>query len=428
MRRRLFSQDSPLQISLANMVAYALTFVSTLLIARGLGPAGRGETAAALSAFAIAPAILGFGVPLELRRRCAVALDRPAMRAARDWIVAAVGPALVLGLLFTATSFAATSQPLQIAAVAGICAATLSVSWATDTGALMGLGRYRAVSLIRLTHPAANLCLLVIFWFMEYFTPVAVLIASMVSTLVTALVGAGLCRVSLRGARSGRRELLLAGGRYAGGTIAESASSRLDQVLVLPLIGAAAAGQYSIAASLALLPLALGQSLAADHFRAVAGRPASADTRQLVDRALKEALSVVAPVCLVFVLLSGALLPAVFGTAFAEATPVLYWLLPGSIAVTVGYVASMLLAAQGRGVSMTLLQCGGLGLGVCLLLVLGPAWSAVGAGVASSVASVFVLVGQMVVLRVRLRDVAPSIAAFRSGLASLVPRGSRDES
>ncbi len=392
-------------------------------MARAIGPSGRGEAAAALAAFAIAPALLGLGIPLEVQRRFAKGLDSPSLRAARDLVVLSILPGAALGGLFVMTIYRDADVTLRTLAFLGLALlAPVTVSWATAAGAFFGQGRYRAFGVLRIAHPAVTLLVMLLAVGFDALDPATVLAANIAGTTVTGLLGYALSHTTWRGARAPHAKLGRAGARYAGSAVAESASARLDQVLVLPLIGASAAGFYSIAASVAMLPLALGHALSATHFRAMAAAEVSqGDLVQLSRKAMREAASTVIPVCAVFIYVAGEAIPVIFGQDFDSATPVLWVLAPTSVAVALGYVASMLLAAQGRGGTMTLLQGSGLLIGVVALVVLGPLWSEIGAAAASAVSYTAVLVGQMVALRVRASDLLPTFGGFRSGVASLLP-------
>lgn len=423
---RFFKHDVPAHITVANLIGFALTFLAVPLIARSIGPAGRGETAAALAAFAIAPTILGLGVPLELRRRSSAVLDQSSTRAARDLVLLSLAPAALLGGAFVLTVYSDLDRSLQLSALAGLALlAPVSVSWACDTGILMGQGRYRAVALIRIAHPSTTLIAIGAGALSDRLTPSGVLWASMLATLATGILGYALNRAAVVGKRSSRSILLKQGSRFAGSAIAESASARLDQVLTLPLIGAAAAGQYSIASSMALLPLALGQALGADHFRAVAQAQTEEEAVRLSHKAVREALAVSLPACLIYAAVASPLIPLVFGSAFVSAVNLFWILIPGSVCLTAGFVATLVLAARERGKTMSLIQVGGLAVGVALLLLLGPTMGAGGAAAASTAAYIFVLGAQMCALRATLHDVLPRWSDLRAGSGSLFARGGR---
>lgn len=421
MIRRLLSQDLPAHITIANLLAYGLTFVTTVAIARGLGSVGRGETSAALSAFSFAPALVGIGIPLELRRRSAVRPDDASVRSARDVMMLLVPISLAGGVAFSNSVFPDAPAALRLAALVGVGAAPLSVSWASDTGVLMGQGRYRAVFGIRLAQPLLQFVVVVVSFAFGGLTAATVLFGSVLGSMGAMVLSAGFVAVGLKGGRSSHLRLVRDGVEFAGSAIADSASARLDQILVLPLIGAAAAGQYTVAASISLLPVVLGQALAAEHFRAVAALSGMKEAQEArCHQAVREAMSVTLPVCLLSATASVPLLPFVFGDEFRHAVALVWILLPGSICVTVGYVCSMLLAAQGRGGLMTLLQVVGLAADVGFLFALGPAYSSVGAAVASSVGYVVLFAGQIVVLHVPLRCLSPSLKDFVGGIRSLL--------
>ncbi len=416
---RLLRNDTPAHISIANGIAYGLTLMTIPVIARSIGPDGRGETAAALAAFAIVPTILGLGLPLELRRRSASGIDADSVRAGRDLVLLSIIPAVGIAFLFIETIYSGVDRQLRLCAFLGLLLTPVSVGWATDAGILTGMGRYRAVFWMRIAQPAVTFVMVWATALIQELTAPAVLVASMLGTVTTGALGLIFCRVGIRGVRAGRPALLRDGARYAGSVIAESASSRLDQVVVLPLIGATAAGYYSIAASIALLPLALGHSLAADHFRAAAASTSASETQAINQRAIRESLAVVVPACLLFAAVAAPSIPVVFGEEFRNSIPAFLILIPGSIALTVGFVASMLLAAQGRGAAMTTLQIAGLAVGMGLLILLGPTLLANGAALASTVSYVLLLIGQLVALRLRVGGILPTTHAFRKGLRGL---------
>ena len=78
------SWDTPAHIALANVAASAIALITAPIIARSIGAAGRGETAAALAAFALVPIVLAIGMPIELRRVWATARADSLVRSFRD--------------------------------------------------------------------------------------------------------------------------------------------------------------------------------------------------------------------------------------------------------------------------------------------------------------------------------------------------------
>ena len=421
-KNALWSQiqrNSPIQITVANMIAFGLTFLTAPMVARAIGPTGRGETAAALAAFVIAPVLLAFGLPLEIRRRCAQRVDEPSVRSGRDLALVSLAPAVVLGWLFVSLVFRDSPLALQAMAFIGLASTPVAMALSLDAAALLGSGRYRAYALLRVTQPVVVFCSVPLLWWSGLLAPEVGLALHVVGTALTWACGRALVRVSWRGSRARHGELLKGGVVYAGSAIAEAASARVDQVLVLPLIGAAATGHYSVAASIAALPLALGHALGARFFRDSALSNGPTERAAVASRSISEIVSITIPSCVGLGILSIWLVPLLFGAEFASSVELLMWLSPGAAALTVAYVGSMLLAAEGLGRVMTLSQLVSLVIGVMLLYVLAPAWSAVGASIASSISSMVLLTLQVRSLRVPTTSLLPRWRSLRNALRSL---------
>lgn len=398
--RDLLSRDLPVQITLANLMAMALSFAAVPLIARGVGPAGRGETGAAIAAFAIAPVLLAAGIPLEIRRKSVGSMPRKWIRAARDIAAISIVPAAAVAIAVAALVFSTSPEPVKWLVFMGITLAPMGVVWSVDIAVLVGAGRYRAVAIMRLVQPTFTLLVIAGLWALDYLTPELVLIPYVLGSMFTMIVGMLFVRVRLRGPRASRRALVRRGASFAGSSIAEAASARLDQVLVLHVIGASAAGLYSIAAAMAALLTAIGQAIGADIFRNTMRAGSESGARQVAARGIGEGVSIITPAGLALALVSVLAIPVVFGADYGASVDLLWWLLPGGIAVSVGYIGSMLLAADARGRDMTLLQSASLVLGVTLLYALGPIFGPVGAAIASSLSGIALLLGQVIALRV----------------------------
>lgn len=417
--RSFLGSDLPIQITIANFASLAFSFLTVPVIARAVGAEGRGETAAVIAAFVFVPVLLGLGIPLEVRRRSTGGIDEAVVRAARDISLLLLVPAAGVSTLLCVTVFAETSNAVRLLAAIGIATAPIGVSWSIDAGALVGAGRYRAVFLLRVTQPTLVLVLMVPAWMAGVLTPVAILVIYQIGNLSTAALGMALNRVSLRGARSRRRSLVRAGLSFAGSAVAESASARLDQIVVLPLIGAAETGYYTLAVSIAVLPIAVSHALAAKHFREMAAAPDQA-AHAIARQGMRECAALVIPMSVLLGLMGLWAIPIIFGEEFQPATTVLLILVPGSVGMALSYVGSMLLAARSRGATMTASQVASLSLNMALLIPFANHMAAQGAAWASTAAYLFLVAIQLVALRVSLIVLMPTIGGFSSGLRSLV--------
>jgi O-antigen/teichoic acid export membrane protein len=207
--------------------------------------------------------------------------------------------------------------------------------------------------------------------------------------------------------RSRSRGLVQGGWSFAGSAVAEATTNRLDQVLALPLLGATQAGFYSVAVTLSVLPLMVAHSLSAAIFvRQVA--VANDDRRELVERSFRLAAAACGLVAIGLAAITPVAVPLVFGQEFAPAVwPALIGIATGMCTAII-FVLSMGLAAAGRGAALTAAQVLGILTGLTLLLLLGPTWGAIGAGVASLVAAAVLLLVLSAVCRVRASAVVPT--------------------
>lgn len=411
--------ESPVLLVVGRLGATALAFVTAPVIARAIGPIGRGETAAALAAFAIAPILLAFGVPLEIRRLAAIGQAAESLRTSRVICVLAVPVAAALGLLGYFTLFLSFAPGARIVAAVGVAMSPLAMTWMCDLGVLIATGRLRGVMFMQLLQPVIYLLAVVAFWMAGMIDTTTVLIANLTGTIATCVLGMALTRVSVRGDHYPFRQMLRGSLRFAGSSMAEAASTRLDQMVALPLIGAFQAGIYSAAVNVAALPFALGQALGASYFPLVAR--AEGENRRLLKEQSIRVSTAIALLCVpVMVSAIWIGIPLLFGNEFSSAIPVAWLSLAGTCTMIVAYVCSMALAAEGHGNRMTVAQTLSLGVAMGLLFLLAPQWGALGAAAASSLGYATLLVLLLAGMGVRFRPSLPTRRDFSLAVLTLV--------
>lgn len=422
----LLRADSPSLLVIGRLSATGLAFVTAPVVARTIGPAGRGETAAAIALFNIVPIVLAIGVPLEVRRQAAIGNADAALRSARILCLAALPLACAIAFVCYLTIFASFDVASRLAATFGVAVCPLMMSWTCDLSVLIASSQFRGVMALQLIQPGAYLIAILALALAGALTTSTVLLASVLGTFAAFVTGASLTRIPLTGGYMPMARLLRGGVRYAGSAIAETASSRLDQVLALPLIGAVQAGLYSVAVTVASIPIALGQAIGAVYFPLVA-RANLSDRPVLKEEAVRVASAtslMTAPLLFVAV---GVGVPLLFGPEFIGAVPVAWISSVGTCALIVAFVCSMTLAAEGRGHQMTVSQVIALTIAMGLLFLLGPPFGALGAAVASSTAYIVLLVLLAFALRIRFTQALPRRGDFRLSLNRLF-RSKRDNS
>lgn len=365
-------------------------FVAALLLARALGPAGRGSVAfITVTALVTARAAkLGLGQATSV-----LAAQRPGARATllSNLLAFSLVTSLVVGGLVVAALHlldaepAGTERSQLVILFAGIVAASL-----VDDNFLIGSGRLREAAAISAgggwLYAGALLAALatvdltvdsaVVAWACAHFAWAAVL-------AVIGMRASGLSRPS------GRllAESLRFGSRAWPGSVSLFLNARVDQILVGVIASDVALGLYAVAVNGAEILLFLSTAIATSLLPAVARERVSEGAG--ADRTLRTFRSA-AILVLASILAAAAVgwfaIPAVFGSEFRGSVGPFMWLLPGALGYTaLSIFSNALLAARAPGLS-SLGSLAALGVGVALDLALIPVFGASGAAAAASVA------------------------------------------
>lgn len=415
----LLRADAPSLLLFGRLGATLLAFITAPIVARTIGAEGRGETAAAIALFNLVPIILGIGIPLEVRRLAALGHAGSAIRAARIAVLCSFPLAATAGWLTTITLFSAFEPGAQWTAFVGIALSPLMIMWTCDSSVMVATGRYRGVMALQLVQPLAYLLLVCLFAATHSLSVSTALIANIAGTTAALTTGAWLTRIPMLGERRSLAALLRGGVRYAGSAIAEAASSRLDQVIALPLVGAVQAGLYSVAVTIASIPLALGQALGAAFFPLIA-RSEGKNRLALKEEALRSAMAM--SVLTAPLLFAGSWLgiPLLFGREFSASVPVAWIAGIGTCALIVGYVCSLVLAAERRGYTMTIAQVSALAASTGLLFALAPEYGAMGAAAASSIGYILLAAIMLLASKARLLQSWPRPRDFKNAITRLM--------
>jgi O-antigen/teichoic acid export membrane protein len=411
----------PSVIALSRIVSVALGLINTWIVARFLGPEGRGSTAAALSALFLAPIFKALGVPMVVRRWTSKDHTSEVVRAARLLAMMAILPSALLAWLIVSVPLAALSPEERTTTFIGVCLAPLTILWICDESVLVAQNRYVEVALIQLVLPATSVSINLVCLMARSFSAVSFLITNIVGSGVTYLASSAMVRVPIRGPRLSIKLTIREAFTYAGSLSAEAASNRLDQLLLLPLMGSVQLGLYSIAATVATVPLGLAYALTARFYRGIA-QASSAERRDIQAEAARASLYWA---LLAAVAVAGgcwAFIPIVFGAGFAGAVFPCVWASLGTVGLVASQVCSNALAADNRGAAMTIAQLGGLVVAVILMLILAPRWGAAGAAVASTTGYLLTFILVLSALHLRPRDLLPSRSRASSALGAMIGR------
>lgn len=391
-------------IFLSQITANAGFFLAVLLLARGLGPAGRGTVAFVTVTASVIAHVAKFGLA---EAAAVLVARRPDQRAVLlTNIVLFSTVATVLGALAAVAGLIALSDeaPAGVGAnelallVAGSVAATLV---GAGYGVLIGLDRFRVYAAITVAGPWLYALLLGLVWLTLGLTVGRAIGAWVVAHALWAAMLLAACawRTGFgRPALAPLRESLAFGVRAWAGSLSMFLNFRADQILMGFLATEAALGLYAVAVNVSEVLLYLPGAIATALIPLVArdaAKPRVAETLT----AFRMLTLLTAAGIGVAALLFPVLVPIIFGDAFRGSVQPFLWLLPGAIGFAASRVFSAALMALGKPGLSSVGPFASLAVGLILAVVLIPPYGAEGAAAAASVA--FLLGGATALLAYR---------------------------
>ena len=391
-----------------------LNVAGTVVIARTLGPVGRGMIAVAFSFTLLLVQFGSFGMqsanPYFIARDPRVL---PRVVASSVWMALVLGVALFALGVAVKLAFPAALRGLDwldvLVVLLGVPSALLAMLLQS---VLLAEGRMVAYNGIELTFAVLTFTGLVI-GLAVFSIGVLGVICMMVSLNIAA---ACVYYVLVRGQGpplgTPDRRLIAAMTRYGLRvyltTLLAYAVGRINLIFVNSYLGSSAAGQYAIGVALAdgmhLLPSVVALNL---FPRVVRG----GDSHGRSAAVFRTLTLLFAAVCVVTVPLAAVGIEFLFGRAFAPAVTIYYWLLPGIFAYGMLNVLSYHFAARGFPLEAILIWVPGLAINLALVILLVPR---IGVNMAALAASVSYAV--ILLMHMRL------FAKESGGYASLVPR------
>jgi O-antigen/teichoic acid export membrane protein len=365
-------------------------FVAVLIVARGLGPAGRGTVAFITVTALVVAHIAGLGVGesttvLAARRpeRRSVLLANAVLFFLASGLVAAI--LAFLSLLLSGIEPAGVATPELVILGLGIvsCAAGQA-----GYSFLLGVERLRQLAFVTGCASWFYAALVLVLWAGPGLTVGRAALAWTSTEAVRAVV---LILISGRGTVLGRpsRGLLLEevafGLKLWVGSLARFLNFRTDQILMGFLASETALGFYAVAVNASEVLLYLPSSAATALLPLIARTEAARRGEETL-RAFRSVAFVTAAGVAAAALLGPVVLPAVFGDAFDESVGPFLWLLPGTFGFAASSVFSNALVGSSSPGLSSLGPMVSLVVGFGLDLALIPRFEATGAAVAASAA------------------------------------------
>jgi O-antigen/teichoic acid export membrane protein len=393
--------------SVAGNVAF---FVSSLIIARSLGPSGRG-----VIAFFIVSVLIGCRlVSVGTAESTAVAAGRyPDRRAAI--LSQALGLSLVFGLVGGAllAGLLALARGLLPQEIDGVIIVLIGIGTLVNTvflvafGYLRGCSRFKAYGGVLALSPWVYAICLAVLWTRHDLTITSVAVVWVVYSSATAVAAvamsipvAGLSRPDPRLVR----ESLGFGVRAWPGSLSSMVNARIDQVIMGFITTAAVLGFYSVAVNVSEILLYLPSATAAALLPALLRKAADERVAETLS-VLRRLILVMLTVTIVAAAVGAPLIPLVFGDAFRSSVAPYLLLLPSGIGFAALLVSEAGLLAAGTPVRASLTMVVAVVTGIVLDFLLVPKLGANGASIAASAA--WLAGGTLGVLFLRRRGRVP---------------------
>lgn len=377
-------------VFIATVAAAGLGFITAVLLARTLGPEGRGVTALYQAAVSLGFAFLGLGISTAiffyLGRRDIT--GRQAMEAGLSVTLIAIALSGI-GVGIAALAFGQDLVDEDVPYWLAVVAIPALVQFRAVEAVLRAQGRFGRMNLLEISLPLSILGLLGAVELLDGLTIYRAVVAWSLAFLPPVVLGYALLGPSQWPRRLAGRDLLLKAARFGMqgqlSNLIQLLNYRLDSYLVLLLVNASGVGLYAVGVS-----LSEGMWLIANSVSVVLLTNLTAGDEENAARmtpiVCRNTLLVTAAGSVVAAALAPFAIPAIFGDAFDDAIVPFLWLLPGTVALAGTKILASYVFSRGRPLINAQIAFVTLVITVVADLLLIPAFEVSGAAAASSFA------------------------------------------
>ncbi len=377
---------------ITRLIVFGLSLMTNIILARSLGPQGRGIYAVAVLIPSIITLLAALGLgPANVYHLSKRLIDLDDLIGHSTSLALLLGSACFLILL----AYLKLSGSSTFAGVAAqyVLVACLSIPFSLLTsflqGILQGDGRFIRFNVVLLVNYAALLVTLVAAVLLFSERTLGAVAAFTVSTIATTAVAAycvaPISHFSFRLRRATLRPLLRFGLISYLGSLTSFVNYRFDVLIVNFFAGARQVGLYAVGTGLAEIVWYLANSAAI----VLAPRVAASELED-ADRLTEQVGRVITALALVAAGVLALLTPFVvvlfFGSAYAESTWAVWLLLPGIVTFSIGKILSTYLLGRNKLKVDLLASFVALVVTIALDFTLIPSYGFRGAAIASSIA------------------------------------------
>lgn len=374
-----------------NLAASGTSAITGVLLARWLGPSGRGDYAAVASYFALALVFFELGLGSSVAFHIA-----KYKKANSDYVWTATGllfplalAASMVSIIVGATVFG-DSPALRVSFMILPLSIAASFASAPVIFALLSLN-LKSWNLIRLSQPVMfGALILGAHELTTLSVPLVVTLMSVSLTLQAVLAWwlyYQTCSPSGRFQRAHVRPMLRFGVLNMSSTAPNAVNGRFDQIVLALVVTSSALGQYAVAVSLSVLAAPLVMAFGNVAFPRIARGEHILETIRTVTRG--SFLASFVSVSLI-VVTSPFIVPTLFGPGYQHVSQLLLVLAPGAVVVAVNQVLGDVLRGLGRPGVVALCELIGVVSTVVGLTLLVPRIGVMGAALTSTVTYILV--------------------------------------
>lgn len=410
-----------------NLVNTALAGVGGILVARVLGAEGRGDYAVLMSWLGICLVFGELGLTAAVTYHIARDPDQ-----GRDWLttcsrIMTLAGLAAIPLALLATPLITDGREVREQAI-HVLVFVLPIAFvgAAYTCALQATN-IEKWNWVRFSQPLIWFVCLAIVTFLGKVTLNVLFAILVLSMLLQLLLAFCLCVAS--GLASGRYRsnmrtpLLRYGIAQLGSTVPSAAARQLDVIVLATMVTPERVGIYAVAFAYSQLSSPLAAAVGSVAFPRQAKAGLTSD--RLVIASLVSVVAVTVTTMVPLMCVAGWLLPRIFGQDFHPSVHLLWFLLPGLIAMAVSQVCGDLLRGMGRQKAVATASWLALGIVLVGLYLLVPGLGSVGAALSVSVAQTSGCALLMFALfKVRSR---PGLAQGRIGSSDLDVSGATQQ-
>lgn len=379
---------------LASAAIQALNVVTGILLARALGPLGRGQLTAILLWPLVLATVGSLGVTDSVTYHAARRSSTVGTLAATSAVLAGVQSTLLVGIGVVVVPEALSGYGPSTVHLAILFLAVIPFNLATlyVMGILNGLHRYtrfQAVRVLVIAFTAAGLIALRVAGALTVRGAVLVYLAANATTaLVAGVLLLSAARLELQASYGLARELLVFGIKSHASNVSGLLNERLDQLVISIFLAPARLGLYVVAVTMTSITNLVGASVSFIALPAVARLDTDTERAEAARRYIAATVVLSTLTAAPALLLTGWLIDLLFGVAFGGATDVCRVLLLAAFVLSTGRVVQAVLKAINRPLDAGIAETLALVVTVAALAVLLPAIGIMGAGVASLLAYV----------------------------------------